>query len=336
MPRIADKKQTFGPKSVLNVTAFVATFAVLAGTSTPLLRAMAAVSFDTGPQAHAQSVTFDIPALDPRQLNKISLPAIPLSFDTELILQEPEVTTAAVVPPTQPKSLMFTEPAMPKPLMFKEPVITTAAVALPAKPKPKPTKTAAKVPFGLFGSLEFQTNATKGIGAWRMALARLDNEQPLYEFCDTGMLNCPPKYVAWRQLLAAIRGLPAHEQLARLNRGVNALIRHGEDADIFRVRDHWAAPMEFLQTGGDCEDFTILKYASLLELGYSDHQLRIAVVSDTRRKQDHAVLVVAGSQGVTVLDSLTDAPLPHERIRHYKPVYSVNRNSRWVHIATKQ
>ena len=94
--------------------------------------------------------------------------------------------------------------------------------------------------------------------------------------------------------------------------------------------------MEFLQTGGDCEDYTILKYASLLELGYSDQQLRIAVVKDTRRGLDHAVLAVAGVRGVTILDNLTDTPLAHKRIRHYRPVYSVNRRDRWVHIATKQ
>ncbi|MDH3740731.1 MAG: transglutaminase-like cysteine peptidase [Hyphomicrobiales bacterium] len=319
----------FGPKSVLNVTAFVATFTALASTNIPLLRAMAVASISTGSQEHRLSVAFDIPALDTVQPNSASLPPIPAPFDGELVLKEPEVTTAAIEHAAKP--LPFGGVLVPK-----VPEVTTAAIEHAPKPAPKPSRPATAMSFGLFGSLEFRTNATKGTRTWRTALARLDNEQPLYEFCDIGMLNCPPKYVAWRQLLAAIRGLPTHEQLARLNQGVNALISHGEDADIFRVRDHWAAPMEFLQTGGDCEDYTILKYASLLELGYSDHQLRIAVVRDTRRRQDHAVLAVASSQGVIVLDSLTDTPVPHGQIRHYNPVYSVNRANRWVHIATKQ
>lgn len=309
MPLVAGIKQAFGLKSVLNVTAFVGTFAVLASANLPLLEAVAVASTRlqtvaaaptrADPPEQAISIPFSAPYLDPVKVSSISLPQVPEPFDTELILQDPTVTTISA--------------------------------AQPALPQPKATR-----PSGLFGSLEFLTNATKGTGAWRQALDRLDNEQPLYEFCDVGILKCPPKYVAWRRLLAAIRDLPAREQLARLNRGINGLISHGNDADIFRVRDHWAAPIEFLQSGGDCEDYTILKYASLLELGYSDHELRIAVVKDTRRQLDHAVLAVMGTNGVTILDSLIDQPVPHEKLRHYRPVYSVNRTERWVHIATKQ
>lgn len=299
MPLVAGIKQTFGLKSVLNIAAFVGTFAALTFSNFSHLRAVAAESSGAVPLVHIHSVSFDIRDLELAPPASAPLPPVPGPFDSELTLQEPQVTAAVA-----------SQTGSPSPM--------------------------TNLPLGLFGSLEFRTNATKGIGAWRQALARLDNEQPLYEICDVGMLNCPPKFLAWRQLLRTIRNLPRGEQLARLNRGINKLISHGDDADIFRVRDYWAAPMEFLQTGGDCEDYTILKYASLLELGYRDRELRIVVATDTRRQQDHAVLAVAGEQDITILDSLTDTPLPHEKVRHYKPVYSVNRTNRWVHIATKQ
>ncbi|MGI9465015.1 MAG: transglutaminase-like cysteine peptidase, partial [Aestuariivirgaceae bacterium] len=167
-------------------------------------------------------------------------------------------------------------------------------------------------------------------------LARLDNEQPLYLLCDAGALSCPPRYRKWRRLLNDVKGLPKADQLKRLNAGINALIEHRDDTDVFAARDYWAAPMEFLLNGGDCEDYTILKYASLLKLGYSDRQLRIAVVRDVSRRIDHAVLAVADAQGAIILDNMSDTPVSHEQIVHYRPVYSVNRHSRWVHIATRQ
>ncbi len=283
--------------------AFTATLSILAATNLPVLRAMAAASVSVKTAGHITGIAINAPKI------RSHAPGIPVL---------PMAPVARKVVGVVPRA------------------IATISPALGAQPNHPPVKQKSTLPFGLFGSLEFRTNAAKGTDAWRKALAKLDNEKPLYEFCDAGSLSCPPKYQDWRALLSEIRHLPEDQQLARLNRGINALISHGEDADIFSVRDHWASPMEFLQTGGDCEDFTILKYVSLLELGFADYRLRIVVVEDTDRHVYHAILAVAGQQGAIILDSLADTPVLHSQIKHYRPIYSVSRHDRWIHIATQQ
>jgi hypothetical protein len=51
---------------------------------------------------------------------------------------------------------------------------------------------------------------------------------------------------------------------------------------------------------------------------------------------DHAVLTVALDGRVYVLDSLFDEPVPHEYVLQYNPVYSVNLDTRWAHVVTRQ
>ena len=99
-----------------------------------------------------------------------------------------------------------------------------------------------------------------------------------------------------------------------------------------RKEDYWAIPMEFLKKSGDCEDYAIVKYFSLKELGVPAEDMRIVVVRDTVRNLAHAVLVVYLDDNAYVLDNVSSAVLPHSRVRQYSPQYSINERSRWAHI----
>jgi predicted transglutaminase-like cysteine proteinase len=46
----------------------------------------------------------------------------------------------------------------------------------------------------------------------------------------------------------------------------------------------------------------------------------------------HAVLAVYLDDQVYVLDNLTNAVLPQERVAHYVPYYSINETTRWGHV----
>ncbi len=85
-----------------------------------------------------------------------------------------------------------------------------------------------------------------------------------------------------------------------------------------------------------CEDFTLLKYASLLELGIDEDDLRIVVVKDTRRKRGHAVLAVNTPTGEWILDNLDNRIMRDRAFTHYKPVYSLNRHQRWLHVGFRR
>ena len=46
----------------------------------------------------------------------------------------------------------------------------------------------------------------------------------------------------------------------------------------------------------------------------------------------HAVLAVYEGPEILILDSLSDAVLPHWRYKHYQPQYSMNETTRWAHL----
>jgi predicted transglutaminase-like cysteine proteinase len=126
-------------------------------------------------------------------------------------------------------------------------------------------------------------------------------------------------------------GRPPIEQLRAVNRFLNDW-RYKSDEQNYGHRDYWATPLEFLRHSGDCEDYAIIKYVSLRQLGFTPEQLRVVVVRDALRDIAHAVLAVYLDGEVYILDNLTKAVLPQERISHYVPYYSINETTRWAHV----
>ncbi len=134
----------------------------------------------------------------------------------------------------------------------------------------------------------------------------------------------------WLAFLATIRALPAREQLREINRYANEK-NYSLDIENYRVEDYWAIPRQFLANGGDCEDFAITKYFSLRWLGFAREELRIVVVQDTNLRVPHAVLAVGRDGDILILDNQVRDVLPHSRVVHYAPVYSINERSWWIH-----
>jgi predicted transglutaminase-like cysteine proteinase len=95
-------------------------------------------------------------------------------------------------------------------------------------------------------------------------------------------------------------------RLRQINRAVNLAIRAASDRSLYGVDDLWSAPLATLEKGaGDCEDYAILKYLVLRETGISPDDLRLVVVSYSRRGTLHAVLAVHLENDWLVLDNLT-------------------------------
>lgn len=105
-----------------------------------------------------------------------------------------------------------------------------------------------------------------------------------------------------------------------------------EDMANWRREDYWEIPAEFLKKSGDCEDYAIIKYFTLKELGISPHNMRIVVARDTIRNLAHAVLAVYMDDDAFILDNLSNSVLSHAKLRQYRPQYSVNEFGRWAHL----
>lgn len=217
---------------------------------------------------------------------------------------------------------------------------TTASALVPEPAEPRDSTRPALpasglTDFSLFGSLELQTKGFSPLLDWKSVLTQVEKERPLYGFCGaSGDTLCPPRVRKWRQEIARLRPLAPREQIRQLNKFANNIVRYAKDKTVHGVQDHWASPIQFLQQSGDCEDYATLKFFSLLELGFSNDALRVAVVRDRKRKILHAVVTVQIEGETLVLDNIFDHPVAHHHMLSYVPVYSFNLNTQWAHIVT--
>jgi predicted transglutaminase-like cysteine proteinase len=137
----------------------------------------------------------------------------------------------------------------------------------------------------------------------------------------------------WQTLLKESQNLPTTDKLQRVNDFFNRRIQFGEDIAIWGQSDYWATPMETLSKGaGDCEDFSIAKYFSLLVLGVPVDQLRLIYVkariggAGSAVQQAHMVLAYYASPDAEplVLDNLITSIRPSSRRSDLQPVFSFN------------
>lgn len=135
----------------------------------------------------------------------------------------------------------------------------------------------------------------------------------------------------WEAFLTEIAGEDEAEQLYRVNRYLNHY-SYRSDRRNWQLPDFWEIPEQLFDRGGDCEDFAIAKYLSLRALGYPAERLRVAVVYDRKKREDHAVLLVSTATDTLVLDNKYQRVVSWADTRaRYKPYYSLNENSVWIH-----
>ena len=81
----------------------------------------------------------------------------------------------------------------------------------------------------------------------------------------------------WLQLLTQTRAQASDEtKLRRINDFINRNIAFEADISVWQQSDYWATPIETIGQGrGDCEDFAILKYVSLRQVGVPASRLRL-------------------------------------------------------------
>lgn len=139
----------------------------------------------------------------------------------------------------------------------------------------------------------------------------------------------------WRALLLDLEKTSEPDKLQRVNDFFNRRLEYAEDIVVWHQDDYWATPLEFLGKGaGDCEDYVIAKYFSLIELGVDRQKLRwiyvMASIGNTP-PQAHMVLGYYASPNAEpyILDILNPAILPASRRPDLVPVFSFNSDGVW-------
>ncbi|UCC57378.1 MAG: transglutaminase-like cysteine peptidase [Gammaproteobacteria bacterium] len=136
----------------------------------------------------------------------------------------------------------------------------------------------------------------------------------------------------WQQLIRSGNQYSDLEKLRLANDFFNEL-EFINDAEHWGKEDYWATPLQTLvSNGGDCEDFSIAKYFTLLEMGISPERMRLTYVKALRLNQAHMVLTYFPTPDAEplVLDNLDAEIRPANKRSDLLPVYSFNVSGLWL------
>lgn len=214
-----------------------------------------------------------------------------------------------------------------------KPAMVTPRASKPAAPTSLPSQSGRSflTPNGdikLFGTVEFR-RPLDTLPGWLDVLKR-NSASPIFELQKR--FN---KSTTWEILKQKAEGKTPIDKLRLVNSFWNSW-PYIEDMANWGKADYWEIPAEFLPRSGDCEDYAIVKYFTLKELGFDPGKMRLVVLKDTIRNLGHAVLAVYLDDDAWVLDNLSNVVLSHKRLANYSPQYSVNEYSRWAHIKGKK
>lgn len=216
-------------------------------------------------------------------------------------------------------------------------VITVVLTALVLPWVTSNTAHAAKSYRSFFASVETRSKNLKPFKKWRSALSRYSKEvKGKKKFkCTSKRLNICD-FGDWKKFLISIKKYDKFTQLRAVNARMNKA-KYTSDKSNWGKKDYWSTPGEFMSRFGDCEDYAIVKYLSLRLLGFKDKELRVVAVKDLNLKVGHAILVAilrdpkTKKKKVYVLDNQIKKVVEAKTIRHYEPVFSINRSFWWRH-----
>jgi predicted transglutaminase-like cysteine proteinase len=143
----------------------------------------------------------------------------------------------------------------------------------------------------------------------------------------------------WRSLISDIAALDDTEKVERVNTFFNKLIRWRTDAEVWGENDYWATPLETMaRREGDCEDFSIAKYMTLLLAGVDVGKMRITYVKAkigghySNATEAHMVLAYypTPTADPLILDNLIAEIRPASRREDLTPVFGFNSQGLWV------
>jgi predicted transglutaminase-like cysteine proteinase len=142
---------------------------------------------------------------------------------------------------------------------------------------------------------------------------------------------------ALQPVLAAAAPLDDAGKLQAVNDFFNRRIAFREDLLVWQQVDYWASPLETLGQGaGDCEDYAVAKYFSLLALGMPTSRLRLVYVRAELGgpggvQEPHMVLAYYPAPGAepTILDNLVGELRSASRRPDLTPVFSFNSEGLW-------
>jgi len=139
----------------------------------------------------------------------------------------------------------------------------------------------------------------------------------------------------WETMVTNNADMPVATQLEQVNDFFNQNVRWVEDIEAWKTSDYWATPLETMGRGvGDCEDFSIAKYATLTLMGVPASSLRLVYVKARRNGLNTAHMVLAWYESPDstpqILDNMDHVIRPATERRDLNPVFSFNGEQLWL------
>jgi len=170
--------------------------------------------------------------------------------------------------------------------------------------------------------------------AWQDTLDRHQSEREMIHQCLIDETTCTRRLKGLRHVLLKGADLSLEQQIRLVNRYVN---RHRYKDDRVnsqsRAGNQWETLTEFLNGGGDCEDFAVAKYFVLRELGVDAEDMRIVIGREAQRATHHAMLAIRFDEDVWLLEN--DNTIQRNGYQDIKRfVYAINEQGIWDHERT--
>src|SRR5713226_8067318 len=163
---------------------------------------------------------------------------------------------------------------------------------------------------------------------WLGVEREVDDERRVLKMCDQNRASCQSQTAL--QFLAIVesgRTLDGRARLGEINRAINLKIKPMSDLALYGVEDVWSPPLNTLARGaGDCEDYAIAKFVALQEAGVSPDDLRIVVLRDDVREEDHAVVAARLDGNWLILDSRHFVMSEDQQVQDYHPVFLIDHD----------
>lgn len=147
------------------------------------------------------------------------------------------------------------------------------------------------------------------------------------------------------QLVTQLKNVSELEKLTQINNFFNRKIYFAEDVDLWGQADYWATPLESIGLqAGDCEDFSIAKYAFLRAVNVPNDKLRLTYVRAELTNQQGRKSVVAHmvlsyyatpQSEPMILDNLRPDITYASSRKDLSPIFSFNDKGLWVGNSSK-
>lgn len=176
-----------------------------------------------------------------------------------------------------------------------------------------------------FGNQTVDVVGNSMLERWLATNKELARDHALLSTCsEAGISGCEAA-LDLRNIIEDAKAQKGLAIIGHINRAINFAIKpagHGG----------WLAPLDAINSDGDCKAYSIAKYFALREAGIAPDHLRLVVVSSHSFSGNHMVVATLWADQWLILDNLTLALVPDAR-SEYVPLLVLDESGMRAYVA---